>query len=308
MKRVAFSKSLFKYFSFILLLAFSILPGISVGQMDSMPGMHDMKETDMEVKTTVSPSVDFTSLQKSDNTVDLKAIFKAKINGNLIKLSGLMIRFFSTADSVDKELGGAMTDRSGSAVFNCKADALTPDKEGKLHFKVSFTGNKSIVAVEEVVTVKRAKLVMVPVKVDSVLSVQLKLIDLSTGNETAIAETDLNVFVKRLFNPLKLGTGKTDSSGETSIDIPNNLPGDAKGNITLLARLDDNEQYGNLEASVMQPWGTPVSDEIKELPRALWSSHPPMWMVVTFIVLMTAVWGHYIVILYELFRLRKEHV
>jgi hypothetical protein len=31
-----------------------------------------------------------------------------------------------------------------------------------------------------------------------------------------------------------------------------------------------------------------------------------MWMLITFIILMTAVWGHYIVIVYELFRLRKE--
>ena len=27
-----------------------------------------------------------------------------------------------------------------------------------------------------------------------------------------------------------------------------NLPGDGKGNITLIARLDENEMYGNLEA------------------------------------------------------------
>ncbi len=79
-------------------------------------------------------------------------------------------------------------------------------------------------AAEEVVAVKRASLVITPVKEDSVLSVQLKLIDISTGEETAIPQADLSVFVKRLFNPLKLGEGKTDENGEASVEIPNNLP------------------------------------------------------------------------------------
>ena len=105
---------------------------------------------------------------------------------------------------------------------------------------------------------------------------------------------------------MKLGEGKTDEAGEALIQIPNNLPGDAHGNITLLAKLDENEVYGNLEAAVTQPWGTPVSDELKALPRSLFSTLPPLWMPITFLILMTAVWGHYIVIIFELFRLRKE--
>jgi heme/copper-type cytochrome/quinol oxidase subunit 2 len=52
--------------------------------------------------------------------------------------------------------------------------------------------------------------------------------------------------------------------------------------------------------------GKPVSDKDQVAPRALWSAHPPLWMMITFIVLMVTVWGHYVVIVYELFRLRKE--
>ena len=156
------------------------------------------------------------------------------------------------------------------------------------------------------IVVKRGRLEIVPVKEDSLLTVKVKLFDLSTGTEMPVDSTTLGVYVKRLFSALKLGEGETDATGETTVEIPNNLPGDAKGNLTLLARLDENETYGNLEASVIQQWGMPISDEIKELPRALWSSHPPIWMLITFIILVTAVWGHYIVIIFELFRLRKE--
>jgi len=277
-----------------------VMPGKLMAQTDSAA------KTEVKEAATYSPLIAFASTQKSDNSVDLKAIVQAKINGTLTRLPGLKIEFTVGVDSSVKELGEVVTDSKGVAIFTCKPEQLTTDKEGKLNFKASFAGKDSIEAAEEVVAVKRARLEITPIKEDSLLTVKVRLIDLSTGTETAVPETDLGVFVKRLFSALKLGEGKTDEAGEASIEIPNNLPGDAKGNITLLAKLDENEMYGNLEAAVTQSWGTPVSDELKALPRALWSTHPPIWMLVTFVVLMSAVWGHYLVIIIQLIRLRKE--
>lgn len=287
-------------FIFQVLLMILFIPGKIKAQTDSS-AKEEVKEA-----TTYSPLITFISVQKSDNSVDLKATVQAKISGTLTKLPGLKIEFTIGSDSLTKKLGDAITDSRGFVLFNCKPELLTTDAEGKLNFKASFAGKDSLEAVEEVVAVKRARLEITPVKEDSLLTVNVKLVDLSTGTETPVPETDLGVFVNRLFSALKLGEGKTDESGEATIEIPNNLPGDDKGNITLLARLEENETYGNLEASVMQQWGTPVSSELKDLPRALWSPHPPIWMLVTFVVLMSAVWGHYLVIIIQLIRLRKE--
>ena len=286
--------------SLLCLLTILLIPGKITAQTDSSA------KTEVKGPTTYAPLITFVSVQKNDNSVDLKTSVKAKINGTLTSLAGLKIEFTIGTDSTAKKLGEAITDSKGMAIFNAKTDQLTTDAEGKLNFKASFAGKDSLEAAEEVVGVKRARLEITPVKEDSLLTVKVKLVDLSTGAEIPVPETDLGVFVNRMFSALKLGEGKTDEAGEATIEIPNNLPGDAKGNITLLAKLEENEVYGNLEAAVVQQWGTPVSDEIKELPRALWSSHPPIWMLVTFIVLMSAVWGHYIVIIFQLFRLRKE--
>ena len=256
-----------------------------------------------EEKSLISPTMDFVSIQKDDNSIDLKATLKAKVKGTFIKLYGMKVSF---SDSTGKELGKVITDRNGIAILNYKIDSSAASGVAAFHFKAGFAGNKSAGSAEGELSIKRAKLILTPIKEDSVLSVKVKLVDLGGGEEKPVPGADLAVYVKRSFNPLKLGEGKTDENGEVSVEVPVNLPGDAKGNITLLARLDDNEQYGNLESSVVQQWGNPVSYEIKELPRALWSPNPPLWMLITFIVLMTAVWGHYIVIIYELFRLRKE--
>lgn len=282
-----------KSLSFLAILIF-ITPGIILAQQDS---------TGKKEANTYSPIIAFVSIQKNDNSVDLKSTVTAKINGALTKLDGLKIDFSLDGD---KKLGEAITDLKGVAVFNCKPEQLTTDAEGKLNFKASFAGRDSIEAGEESLSVKRARLDITPVKEDSTLTIKVKMIDLSTGSETPVDSTMLGVFVKRTFSALKLGEAETDESGEASVEIPNNLAGDDKGNITLFARLEENETYGNLEAAVVQPWGTKVSYELKELPRALWSPHPPLWMLVTFVVLMTTVWGHYLVIIIQLIRLRKE--
>src|SRR6188768_531186 len=293
-------KKIIQKLAYSLLVLMIVLPAKLMAQTDSS-AKPEVKEA-----TTYAPLIEFVSVQKSDNSVDLRTSVKAKINGTLTKLAGIKIEFTIGADSTAKKLGEAITDSRGVAIITCKPDQLTTDKEGKLNFKASFAGKDSIESAEESVSVKRARLEITPVKEDSLLTVKVKLIDLGTGTETAVPETDLGVFVKRMFSSLKLGEGKTDEAGEATIEIPNNLPGDAQGNIILLAKLDENEVYGNLEAAVIQPWGTPVSDKLKALPRALWGSLPPLWMPITFLILMTAVWGHYIVIIFELFRLRKE--
>jgi len=259
-----------------------------------------------EVPSLIGPSLNFITVQKANNSIDLKAAMQAKVKGTFYRLSLLKVSFVLVTETGDIPLGFVITDQYGKAVLNVKADSLKTNAEGKLNFKAIFAGNKGMEPTEEEVSIKRAHLEITPVKEDSLLTVQMKLTDLGTGAETPVPETTVGIFVARLINPLKVGEGTTDADGAASVEIPNNLPGDAKGNITLIARLDENEIYGNIEASIVQPWGLKVSDKLTALPRALWSPHPPLWMVITFSILMAVVWGHYIVIVVQLFRLRKE--
>lgn len=299
----AFKKVFHRLFVSAAFLIILLVPGGLFAQTDST------QKADTVVKeeaSLISPSMEFISVQKADNSIDLKVALKTKFKGSSIKLPLLKIRFLLLADTAEKELGFVITNGEGKAVLSAKPDVLVTDKEGKLHFKAVFAGNKAMEAAEGEITIKRARLEITPVKEDSLLTVQVKLVDIGTGTETPVPETAIGIFVRRSFNPLKIGEGTTDKNGEATIEIPNDLPGDVKGNITLLARLDENELYGNLEANVTQQWGTTVSNKNQELPRALWSAHPPLWMLITFIILITTVWGHYVVIIYELFRLRKE--
>lgn len=257
-----------------------------------------------EGPSLISPSLDLVTVQKSDNTIDLKATIKTKIKGTFYKLSLLKITFVQTADTAEKNLGFLITNDEGKAILTVKADDLVKSKDGKLSFKASYAGNKQMEAADAEVSVQRAWLEINPVKEDSVFTVKAKLV--SPGADSSVKDVTVGIYVKRSFNPLKIGEGTTDETGEVSVEIPGGLPGDEKGNITLLAKLDENETFGNLEAASVQKWGTLLTIKNTEQTRALWSSHPPLWMLVTFIILMGIVWGHYLVIVIQLVRLRKE--
>lgn len=282
-----------------VLLALLLTPVSLVAQTDSAAAAADEE-------SLISPSLDFIAVQRPDNSIDLKAAMQAKIKGSFHRLRLLKVSFLQVSDTAEKPLGFVITDKLGKAVLNVKAAALVLPKDGKLSFKAVFSGNKQMEAAEGETTFKRAVLEMRPVKEDSLLTVNIKLLVPGAEADSALKDLTIGLFVKRSFNPLKIGEGTTDENGEVTIEVPANLPGSEKGDLTLIARLDDNEVFGNIEAATVQQWGLPVSVQTENQPRALWSAHPPLWMLITFILLMTVVWGHYIVIVYQLVKLRKE--
>jgi hypothetical protein len=265
--------------------------------------------TEEEEPTTpelISPAIEFVATQKTDKSIDLAAKLQAKVKGWPVKLYRMKLSFYQVINEVDTLMGTVITNGEGRAILNIKPELISTDAEGKYSFKVVFAGNKSMESAEEITSFKRAVLSMDPVKEDSLLNVHVTLMDMNGDVQTPVTEATVGIYVNRLFMPMKVGEGTTDENGEAIIEFPAGIPGDEKGNLTLIARVDENETYGNLLASSNQSWGIAVSNKRENQQRELWSSNPPIWMLITFIVLMVAVWGHYLVIVYELFRLRKE--
>ena len=252
-----------------------------------------------------SPSLEFTVKQLSD-ILQLTAKLKGKINGAFYNLYALKVVFTLAGDSAVKPLGNAITDKRGIATIFVSNKKLWTGSGNSAVLMAVYGGNKSLEAIEESVTIKRAGIEMETIMADSVRTLQIKFSEITSEGSIPVPETTVGIYVARTFKPLKIGEITTDAEGSGTFEVPYGLPGDDKGNFTLIANIEENEQYGNIESKTIVPWGKPISSVQKELPRALWSSHPPIWMLVTFIILITLVWGHYIVILYELFRLRKE--
>ena len=264
--------------------------------------------TEEEEKETILKSkMSLTASQFPDGTIQLNGLLRAKIEGSYQKVTGKKVGFFLVDDEAnEKNLGNADTKVDGIASVTVKTADLAPGAAGTYSFLARYDGDEAMNGSESDLMVRSARLEMELNEADSVYTVRLKATADSKDGPVPIAAAPVAVYVKRMFSSLKVAEGETDEEGVVELEFPVGLAGDQDGNLNITAKIEETEEYGNLEASAVQKWGTPVSYEIRELPEALWSGHPPVWMIITFFVLMGMVWGNYIVIVFNLFRIKAE--
>ncbi len=263
------------------------------------------QEEEEEVVEKVRSRMSLSTTQMPGDTIELSALLRAKIDNVYQKIGDAEIEFFAVGTEDDIALGKSTTNALGTAKIKISSKSIEKDEEGYMNFSASFAGNDQLKASDDDVAILKANLTLTPVKEDSLLIIKISAIAPSADSIVPLAEADVSLFVKRMIGRLKVSEETTDENGEVDIEFPTDLSGDDKGNLYITAFIEDFEEYGNLAATSVQAWGKPVSYAVEDLPRTLWSPNPPIWMVLTFFILMAAVWGHYFVIISKLLKMRK---
>lgn len=291
--------------AFAVLLLFWLTPiNLTAQETPSTEeGTEELTETEEVEKASSKMSLSAT--QFMGDTIELQGLLRAKLDKSWSAIPNKKVSFFAIGDEDEKPLGVVMTNARGIASLKLSSKNMTLNADGYLSFAARFEGNDELEESEGDLSILRAGMKLTAVKEDSTLILSLNVNALSTDGESPIVEADVVVYVKRMVGKLKVGEGTTDEEGNVDIEFPTDLAGDNKGNLQITVFIEDFEEYGNIAATTVQPWGIPVSYDISEMPKALWSPQPPSWMVITFFILMAAVWGHYAVVVYKLSQLRK---
>ena len=150
-----------------------------------------------------------------------------------------------------------------------------------------------------------AKMTLSLVDQDSVKQVIAKI----TNADTAVSDVEVHFFVKKSFGllPLEGDFTTTDEKGEASVDFPTDLPGDVSGNVIVIAKVEDDEKLGNVEAMKTVNWGIPLKAEQLKPARALWSSgdNAPWPLTITVTGIVVVVWGIIFYIIFQLVAIKK---
>lgn len=258
-----------------------------------------------EIKKTAA-RMRLTGTQVNGDSILLQTAIKTRRESGLQNVPFEWVQFVMIADTATKPIGKALTDDKGVASLMVGVNQLQAGEDSLWMFTSSFNGNDSINSGEAELSIRQAGMVLADEEQDSVYVLTVRLFN--PADESPLAETYVKFFVQRHFSNLEIGEGTTDENGEASIEVARNLPGDVKGNLVLIAKAEDLEEYGNVSAVIVKPWGIAPSEEDEKKTRELWSRSPPMWMIVTFIILMSVVWGHYIVIIYNLVKIKNTKI
>ena len=85
------------------------------------------------------------------------------------------------------------------------------------------------------------------------------------------------------------------------------MPGDSKGNLILIAKVEDNDTYGNLSSEKIVPWGKPIKYYTEFGKRTLFARRgkSPIWLELLAYSIVLAVWGVLIYLIGQIKKMKK---
>lgn len=153
---------------------------------------------------------------------------------------------------------------------------------------------------------KQAKIELSFSESDSVKTCLVKV----TSDTLLVKGVDIHFYAKRLFSLLPIGKKAvaTNDEGMTKMIFPNDLPGDTAGNIIVIAKIEDDDDYGTIEAKGTIKWGVgPPHDEAHWGERSLSAARDkaPMYLIISSVVIIGGVWMTIGYVVVQLFRIKK---
>ena len=185
------------------------------------------------------------------------------------------------------------------------------DAASSFTFIAVAAANKEFDETKGEAQVTKAKIEIDTNRTDETKNVIVNVKQLQNGEWVPAKGVDLKIAVKRSLGNLPIGdeeTYTTDSTGSVTGEFKrDSLLGDHKGNFILIARTEDNENFGNLFAEKNVNWGvTPVIDNSFDQ-RSLWATRnkTPIWLLGLAVSIIAGVWGTLIYLILQLIRIRK---
>jgi hypothetical protein len=252
------------------------------------------------------PSLEFIQFKNANGSRTLKASLHYIVNKERKAVSGADVIFFAGTDK-SLELAKVKTSLKGEAIYVVPKEKQLPrDEAGLITVGAKFDANAKFEGIDDQVSVKDLNFKLTANGQDSIKTIMVRAYETNAkGEPIPLKEVNVILYVQRMFSPLKIGEGALDSTGSYTFEFPANLPGDTLGNLKVIARIEENETYGNMQADSLLKWGIPTMHRVPESYKALWSQVAPTWMVQTLIILLGGVWGHYAYAVYKMFKIRR---
>lgn len=251
----------------------------------------------------------FKTVKQPDNSRLLQVNFvgvNKKDRKDRIPIYGALIEFYNTLDGDEILLGNAKTDEAGIAQITLSDDQkYSIDEDGQINLLARFEGTDAIDDQEEELIVKNLFLEMKLEEIDSIKTVTINAFTTdSLGVDVPIEEADIFISVGGMLSNMKMEEG-TIEDGTFEFEFPNDLPGDANGDLDVFAMIEDNDDFGNVIQKQSIDWGN-FDEQVVIEKNQLWSEAAPIWMYVVLTILLVGVWTNYIYTIINIFKIRKE--
>jgi len=247
--------------------------------------------------------------KKSDLSKTAIATVKARNEkGKFAPVAGVHVNFYTGEGDNTKILKNAVTNEKGQATVVLPKDLQMNDS---MAFSVSakIQDDPKYQDAEEKIQYADADITIKLDPNDSTSTINIKVTSSTKdGKQIPIKDVAVKFYVQRLFgdmSPMEDNSVTTDANGEAVFNYPKFIPGDVTGAYTVVAKIEDNDKYGNVEKRAATNWGIKLNVDKDPFPRALWEPYAPIPLVITVSVLFGGVWALYFYLFYQMFKIKK---
>lgn len=243
----------------------------------------------------------------SADTIVLTATLSIRKGDFTLGLENAPVEFTASNGTTITQLGKAKTDQEGIAVFKVLNAGLPSDKEGLVSYLAKFTGTDKYPVAEASFIAKPAKIKLSFNIEDSMRIMKVTAVQKNEkGEEIPIGKETVHVYVPRLFSLLKIGEISLEEDGTGTLEFPKEIVGDTLGNLVVIAKIEEHDQFGFIEGRNTINWGVHKQYYAAEVPsRELWTPIAPLWMIITLLIMLAGVWAHYVYAVYELVMIKR---
>lgn len=137
--------------------------------------------------------------------------------------------------------------------------------------------------------------------------IQVSTTGIKDNKSNPLAGIEVVLWSKRYFGDLMIDEPKTtDASGNALFDYKENMPGDKKGNIKFVVKLNA-EGLSGFKKDTVLTIGKPLTAKSLIDTRAMWTvrSQAPIWLIASYSIVVISVWSVLLYIVVLIFRIKK---
>ncbi len=246
---------------------------------------------------------------QSEGKKELKVTVRARIGEKrkMLPVESLPVYFYNITDTSELLLTTISSDENGEAILLLNHEIkLVRNNERGYSFIIRFEGDDNYKKASKEISAREVKMEIAFIEIDSVKTIRVDAYETGMdGKRIPLEETDIKFYVPGSFSLYTIGEGSFED-GISEINFPVSLPGDSSGNLTIIARIEENDDYGNVEVKAVKNWGVVREPMTIKSNRGLGDTDAPLWMVYTLLVLLSIVWIHYIYVFVVIYMIKKE--
>jgi hypothetical protein len=162
-------------------------------------------------------------------------------------------------------------------------------------------------------TIRKAKISIDTSSTDGTKNISVTVMKYENNSWVPVKDAEVKIGIQRLGGILPAGDEEnytTDSTGIVNGEFKkDSLPGNEHGDLMLIARVEDNDELGNLIIEKDVPWGVATkADNSFFNQRALWSTRfrTPLWLLFMAYTIVIGVWGTIVYLVVQLIKIKNQ--